>query len=577
MKKKVESEQDRVQSVIESVAEATMVTKKAGNEGAEGAEGGPVTAGAELVFPKNFIQSARELGIETGEAIPEFVDNSWDAGANNVHIITKEVGEDLWIAVADDGCGMPPEFIPTALSFGGTGHFGSKVKIGRFGWGLPAAAVNQATRVEIYSKVKSSPFARAHLDVKEFVDGRVTRIPNAIPTGPSAEFFPFKNAESGTVVILKNTDRVRWRKASTIRSHIIKDLARVYRRFLLAGKTITVDGVPVRPFDPLMLDERCIYVDELGLGDPTIYSLDPIEFLNPSTKEKGVIRFRFSYLNWQKINESAATSGDARENGKFKTKHAIGPEGSGFYVVRDDREIVAASTLGGLISKHAVYNFLRAEISFTPVLDEAFGIQTNKSRFSICQGLKDKLEPMLKGLYATCEKRRQKESAEKQRKETSTSPTVAETIAAQAEKVLKRKPDTKNTESELQKKDGGPTATEGPQEQKVKIEMLETGVKKNLPFRIVIQHNPHGPFYWVDYLGSTSLVYVNAAHPFYTKIYERAAQTEGLKDALDLLVLTLAKAEIEAMKGDNENLKHFYNNEKIEWSTILRTYLESAP
>jgi len=82
---------------------------------------------------------------------------------------------------------------------------------------------------------------------------------------------------------------------------------------------------------------------------------------------------------------------------KFMQRHGINQENQGFYLVRHNRQIGRALTLD-LFSRHPSLNYFRAEISFSPALDELFGVQTNKSRFTLKGKLKDKLELKFKGV-----------------------------------------------------------------------------------------------------------------------------------------------------------------------------------
>ena len=121
-----------------------------------------------IVSDAGFIDSVRELGITTTEAINEFIDNSLDANANNIWItIEKDDEGKLFLIVEDDGRGIPPDQLSKVLAFGGR-IYTSRVTTGKFGWGLTASACCQSPRTEIFSKVVGeNDFYYNYIDLEE--------------------------------------------------------------------------------------------------------------------------------------------------------------------------------------------------------------------------------------------------------------------------------------------------------------------------------------------------------------------------------------------------------------------------
>jgi anti-sigma regulatory factor (Ser/Thr protein kinase) len=127
-----------------------------------------------LVAVGNFIRSVRESGYKSiATALAELIDNSLQARAKNIRVYIAEETKDsrtgMVIAVFDDGDGMSLEQIGTALQFGGTDRFDSRVGMGRFGMGLPMSSLSQARRVDVYSWRSLRQIAHGHLDVDEIV------------------------------------------------------------------------------------------------------------------------------------------------------------------------------------------------------------------------------------------------------------------------------------------------------------------------------------------------------------------------------------------------------------------------
>ena len=79
-----------------------------------------ITEQAQLFVPADVIDAFIDSGYKsTGYALAEILDNSIDAGAQNIHILIVQAVErrvrSVWqfnkIAVFDDGCGMAPDLL----------------------------------------------------------------------------------------------------------------------------------------------------------------------------------------------------------------------------------------------------------------------------------------------------------------------------------------------------------------------------------------------------------------------------------------------------------------------------------
>jgi hypothetical protein len=92
----------------------------------------------------------RNHSFET--ALADLVDNSIDAGATKVVIrVVLKSGKPTWLCVVDNGRGMTPYDIDTAMTLGGRREYRS-ADLGRFGLGLKAASFSQARSLTVLSK-----------------------------------------------------------------------------------------------------------------------------------------------------------------------------------------------------------------------------------------------------------------------------------------------------------------------------------------------------------------------------------------------------------------------------------------
>ncbi|WP_406051340.1 ATP-binding protein [Kribbella sp. NBC_00889] len=89
-------------------------------------------------------------------ALADLVDNSIDAGATHVLIrLVRHHGRLRALYVIDNGHGMSPEVIDTAMTVGGQREYSSD-DLGRFGLGLKAASFSQARNLTVLSRAAGS-------------------------------------------------------------------------------------------------------------------------------------------------------------------------------------------------------------------------------------------------------------------------------------------------------------------------------------------------------------------------------------------------------------------------------------
>jgi hypothetical protein len=108
---------------------------------------GAVTLPAE---PRTLEALGRNHSIQT--ALADLVDNSIDAGATRVLIRFIQHGAQLRsLYVIDNGKGMPPDGIDTAMTLGGRRTYATG-ELGHFGMGLKAASFSQAATLGVFSR-----------------------------------------------------------------------------------------------------------------------------------------------------------------------------------------------------------------------------------------------------------------------------------------------------------------------------------------------------------------------------------------------------------------------------------------
>lgn len=255
----------------------------------------PVQLSAPLVQEGQALESSRDAGYDLAAAVGEPVDNSIQAGARIIRIRTttategktKRISE---IAFADDGLGIAPETLASALSLGFGTRINDRSGLGRFGMGLKLATLSQARRCDIWSRQAGSDAVfHTFLDLDQIQAGAQTEL-----TATQVDGFPTdwqdlmsdprksRPFSSGTLVVWSNIDRLtgggRFGAAIDERlSELLYFLKRAYRRFIDEGLYIELDGKEVHLHDPLFLLDMPRVVERFDNAKADILGDEPIE------------------------------------------------------------------------------------------------------------------------------------------------------------------------------------------------------------------------------------------------------------------------------------------------------------
>jgi hypothetical protein len=278
------------------------------------------------------------------------------------------------ITVADNGLGMSKTELEQCLRFGGTSRFDARDSFGRFGMGLPAASLSQARRVEVTAWRNNGAEQTVALDVDAIVAGSAPAL--AGRRGPRGA------SESGCRVRWVECDRTEYRRLGWLERALRRDLGRMYRRFIAAGLTITINGSKVEAVDPTL---RTTKVD----GATATLAFDDLRYeLETSHGDTSVVTVRFVMLpvhRWHSLDNV--------------TKRRLGiVGGGGVSILRAGREIAAGWHLMGGKRRENNDDWGRCEIEFEPGLDEHFGITINKQGIRPSATLREAIEPELESI-----------------------------------------------------------------------------------------------------------------------------------------------------------------------------------
>jgi hypothetical protein len=537
-----------------------------------------------LVAAEAFIESIRDSGYKsTATAIDEFIDNAMQAGASRIDLVydpfrergrggKTRVGE---IAVIDNGHGMGPDMLRAAVMWGGTHRHNDRSGFGRYGFGLPSAAVSVTRCYDVYSLVKGDEWHGIRIDLDEIIDGKLTdgsgRVRPPVPQRRLPPDFVQQylmeqglEHDSGTVVVLNHSSANGYfrltsgfQSAASFAPKMMEHLGLVYRG-LLRDHQLYVVGRRVGPVDPLFLDPNARFYD-VGNG-VFAEGLDPLSFdvKRRSDGKSGMVRLRFSYMP-PKFQEGP--------NGSTNERFRIMKESLAYLIVtRAGRQIdlVTQPAYPSENENVTVVNYDRnwaIELDFDPILDEEFGITVNKQQVALSPSIWERLSqqgvPMVVRMLRSRHKRERNtdtknvEGLKTLSKLSEQAMRDAEKFAPDANKPLpeaKKKTARTRFEQEVESK----TKSTGEKRETVRKQLLDD--IRDRPYEVEFEQRPEAPFYRVELLGiqpERIRVFVNTAHRFFTDLYDAPQSTDLIKNALNLLLFVLGRCEIRSI-GDRE-------------------------
>lgn len=352
---------------------------------------------SELFEVQNFLRSLRESGYKsTAWALAELIDNSIEANAKfvSIHVLPAVEGRMPRIVVVDDGHGMDQKQLSSCLKLGGSSRFDSRIGMGRFGVGLPGASLSQCRRVEVYSWSASGEVLATHLDLGEDnqVEFRPCYRPDAL-----AVFGEVPLPSVGTAVVWTNCDRLMRSNIDALVALLSHELGRIFRYAIWNGVGILVNGELVKPLDPMFLQGDDFHQLAKPYGDMVVIPIDAPLFSDG--RREATIRVRWSELPIEEWFDKPS-----------RWKRSMGiigvPQVS---ILRGGREVDRGWFFLGDKARQNYDAWWRAEIDFSPELDELFGICNNKQSVNPTPALVSILTPHIettaKALYGRVQQR----------------------------------------------------------------------------------------------------------------------------------------------------------------------------
>lgn len=581
--------------------------------------------GQSIVQIRQMGDALRSSGYKSiDSAVAELIDNSIEAGAQDIFIIMVERIDPVTnrkaiyeFGILDNGSGMDISKLASCLGIGFTTK-SDRRGMGRFGVGLPQASLHVTPSVEVYSWTEEiepdDAVYQVWLDINKVKTGEQEEINDPDLMELPEKFKKFlqyrtKNktydfTKHGTLVYWKNCDNVKPKTMVALNEKLEFALGRKFRHLILNRthniRLITINyeenAIDILPNDPLFL-MKPNYV--LGnLNDPAniserhninctepIFSLYgevvlPIAYIDKKTgdEKKSDVLIRFSKVRAEFYDQTAIPTGDpgSKPIGKFVKKL------EGISVVRAGREIDFGVFDFYDKTNNPYHRWWGCEICFDPVLDEIFGVANNKqqvelkndmadmfeSEHSLWNQLADIIQETIKKMVAENKELRKGSRIEENSFKTS----QVTNIVTAVENYLEDNEDSETQHVVLT------TAVEK-LEQGAKEALIEMGVddpsldqiRSFLEQELRLNYKDLGRnniFIDTDFsLGQVSVT-INTAHVFYSEFIDRMPDESKL--AFELFIAAFAKAV------DKTNRQNHEENDALlqEWDYRLKSYLK---
>jgi hypothetical protein len=476
---------------------------------------------------RKLLDSLRYLGYDNLSAICDIIDNAIDADAENIWVTIKRgSAADFLIRVADDGVGMTMEMLDQASRLGSNTSRNPATDLGRFGMGLVTASLSLGRQLTILTKTRKGPILENVSDFDEMM--KANRFVKGY-FGPARDgkAGAFEGFQSGTIVNITKADGFKRKYVGAFEKVLAQHLGQVYRMFLRAGRTIRVNEEAVAVNDPLWLDHEGteLYSDET-------YELKYTDAEGRDVKAPARIRLVILPDHGSPV---------------LNKKAGYNVQKSGFYVLRNNREIAAAQLLGlSSVSRHPDFIRFRGEIFVSGTLDDALGIEFTKRDVKPVQSIRDQIDEMVGGNIKSIRSQLKKKAVrqEGQGLDHSSSERLIDSKAGLLIKPPPRRPPPETD-------DGGTTPL---------------GAVK---FRVA-NFGREGPIYAAEQRGRTIFVDWNADHPFYERSVLANKDDKDALNAVDAMIFSMAAAELKVFDDDHRD---FVESWKAIFSSNLRTLL----
>ena len=359
--------------------------------------------------PRRELERELALNYNLEQVVADLVDNSIDAGAENVWVIYNEEEynnhNSFYVAVIDDGKGIPDDRISSVMDFGAPRDY-DELELGKFGVGMKSSSLSQAKEVTLLSKTNGGPINLRRLSSEVVMElDKWTLIPKlrdhmdtdaiSIAKGELA------GLDSGSVVVLEDMHKLKHRIGDNERreeylnleyGHIRDYLGLVFERYIEGTELTRSDGSKekrkmnlyfngktdahkIEKLDPFCREMK----DETVTG--TLSKTIPLEL------DDGSIIHNLEVTIW--ITPNHNDRGQEYDDRMDRAARFLGiSELQGIYIYRNDR-LIDFPGWKKILKHEPGATCVRWELHFPPSLDEVFQLDPSKREVQLPRPLFD--------------------------------------------------------------------------------------------------------------------------------------------------------------------------------------------
>lgn len=323
---------------------------------------------ADITPSPNFLFVTQDTGYKPYQALNDIIDNSLDADATKVDIVIGHRKTKPFFTISDNGHGMDVDILAGAMVLGASSEeLNSKNKKcedgshGRFGTGLKTSIATFQSKSTIFSKIKDGKLYKVEYNIEEMVNNGGYNVPISLATDDEVDFFNehTNNSQSGTVIKIYDIKKFNCTSITSQKATMISSIGQTFRRFICS--------------------KRCSFT----INGKIVYGTDPMSFMIPLVD--GKLTFKSTLLNSLELDNLLYTDSDGNEkrdgsaklsvyklpdtDRKLSEKSGFGSiTKSGFYVLRNNREVMEADTLG-IFGRNTELCRFRIEMDITSDID----------------------------------------------------------------------------------------------------------------------------------------------------------------------------------------------------------------
>ncbi|MBW8304856.1 MAG: ATP-binding protein, partial [Brevundimonas sp.] len=492
-----------------------------------------------MILTGQALLSLRDSGFSLPTALAEVIDNSIEARAKTIRVrldeaTTKGKKHVHRIAVSDDGDGMDVELLQHYLQVGFSTRYMRTDTIGKYGVGAKLAALNFATRVDVWSRQSSDePWQLVIFDLNASIEherktGESVGVEPPVAAPIPADLADIAPEGAGTLVVWSQVDRLESGRVAADFDGLLVDLrqelSRLFRVFLDGGFELEVNGTKLLPHDPLFLMKGTWAEKVLRKANAARKDGDklPASAFEPTVLADEKIKVGGSMATLRVTLYPPAVTRKRGLGGDSLAKQLRVPENEGcISFMRLDREIAYNNVpriFGTSVSPPD--RFIGIEVAFKPELDEYFGVRNVKRGVEPHGELREKLRARLSVIVKTArgllEERWGEVARNDKEHDGEHGPIMG--AAAEANKSLPASQGPEITEEEVEQELESLAADTGRSTEDEKKEYVER--IRDMPFVIESVDFPGKMFIDVKHLNNQVIIRLNTRHRFYRELWQ---------------------------------------------------------